>query len=95
MTRANARFIARALILLTVLGVVVAALPGCTMVRYTSPERSLTIIDLHPTKNAISLSGVLNNTGTLDVNREQGSAEGIVSSAINAASGGVLSEVLP
>jgi len=51
---------------------------SCTTVRYTSGDTSLTVLDLHPGGETISLSGVLDDTGTLDVNREQGSSSEVI-----------------
>jgi hypothetical protein len=83
------------------------AVSGCTTVKYTetpvptaenptpAPTRELVVRDLRLTGSAIDLKAVVAGVGTLSVNRQQGSAEGIVTSAIDAATGGVLGEVLP
>jgi len=60
---------------------------SCTVVRYSSNERTLTVIDLHPGGESLSLSGAIESIGTLDVNREQGSSAQIVSDAVDAATG--------
>ena len=60
---------------------------SCTVVRYSSDERTLTVIDLHPGGESLSLSGAIDSIGTLDVNREQGSSAQIVSDAVGAATG--------
>ena len=60
---------------------------SCTVVRYQSEERTLTVIDLHPGGESLSLSGAIESIGTLDVNREQGSSAQIVSDAVDAATG--------
>jgi len=62
-------------------------LASCTVVRYSSDERTLTVIDLHPGGESLSLSGAIESIGTLDVNREQGSSAQIVSDAVDAATG--------
>jgi len=62
-------------------------LASCTVVRYQSEERTLTVIDLHPGGESLSLSGAIDSIGTLDVNREQGSSAQIVSDAVDAATG--------
>ena len=61
-----------------------ALLTSCTYVRYASDNASLTVIDLHPSGEAIDLSGALDGKGTLDVNREQGSNAEVVTKAIEA-----------
>lgn len=73
----------RALITLTA----ILLLSSCTVVRYKSTERTLTVIDIHPGGESLSLSGILDGTGALDVNREQGSNEGIITSAVDAVTG--------
>ena len=60
---------------------------SCTVVRYQSEERTLTVIDLHPGGESLSLSGAIESIGTLDVNRESGSSAQIVSDAVDAATG--------
>lgn len=70
-------------------------LSGCTIVKYSDRDTSLIVADVRMTGSAIDLSGAITGVGTLQVNREQGSAEGIVTSAVDAVTGGVLSEVLP
>jgi hypothetical protein len=52
---------------------------GCTYARYTDDSHSLTILDLHPTGNTVNLDAALTGKGKLSLNRESGSAEGIVS----------------
>lgn len=56
-----------------------APLAGCTFGRYTDAERTLTVIDIHPTGNAVALDAALTGKGKLTLNREQGGTEGIVS----------------
>lgn len=51
---------------------------SCTAVRYKSSDTSLTVIDLHPGGESLSLSGVLDSKGALDVNREQGSSAEVI-----------------
>jgi len=53
---------------------VLLALSACTVVRYTDGDKSLTIADVRISGSAIDLEATLDNIGTLDVNREQGSA---------------------
>jgi len=62
-------------------------LTSCTVVRYSSEERTLTVIDMHPGGESLSLSGAIESIGTLDVNRESGSSAQIVSDAVDAATG--------
>lgn len=64
----------RALILIAAF----AVMTSCTAVRYKSADTSLTVIDLHPGGETLSLSGVLDGTGALDVNREQGSSAEVI-----------------
>lgn len=52
---------------------------GCTYARYTDSSHTLTILDLHPTGNTVNLDAALTGKGKLSLNRESGSAEGIVS----------------
>jgi hypothetical protein len=65
---------------------VLSTLQGCTFVKYTNGTQSLTVIDARITGSAIDLSGTIEGVGSLDVNREQGSAEGIVDSVTSAVS---------
>ena len=65
----------------------ILTLTSCTMVRYQSTERTLTVIDLHPGGESITLSGAIQDTATLDVNREQGSNAEIIGAAVDAAIG--------
>lgn len=67
-------------LLLTIFG-----LQGCTIVKYTDGDKSLIVADIRITGSAIDLSGTIEGVGSLDVNREQGSAEGIAKAAIDAA----------
>jgi len=60
---------------------------SCTLLRYSSKDTALTVIDLHPGGESLSLSGAIDSIGTLDVNREQGSSAQIVSDAVDAATG--------
>lgn len=62
-------------------------LTSCTAVRYTSGDTTLTVIDLHPGGESLSLDGAIHGTGTLAVNREQGSSAEIVGAAVDAAVG--------
>jgi hypothetical protein len=68
--------------------ILVAVIPasGCTYARYTNPEHTLTVIDLHPTGNTVALDAALTGKGTLSLNRESGSAEGIVGEVVDAVS---------
>ncbi len=68
----------RASLLLIVLVVVLLA-AGCTFARYSNPDHSLTVIDLHPTGNTVALDAALTGKGRLTLNREQGGTEGLVS----------------
>lgn len=60
------------------------ALNACTIARYTDETHTLTILDLHPTGNTVSLAASLEGKGQMSLNREQGSAEGIVSEVAGA-----------
>lgn len=65
----------------------ILTMTSCTMVRYQSTERTLTVIDLHPGGESITLSGAIQDTAILDVNREQGSNAEIIGAAVDAAIG--------
>lgn len=57
----------------------VLMLNACTYAKYTDSTHTLTILDLHPTGNTVNLDAALTGKGKLSLNRESGSAEGIVS----------------
>lgn len=61
-------------------------LGGCTILKYEDDTHSLTIADLRISGSAIDLNAVLEGKGSLSVNREQGSAEGIVDTVADAVS---------
>ena len=65
--------------------VALSLLAGCTFVRYS--DGALMVIDIHPGGESIALDGVLNDRGTLSVNREQGSNAEIIGAAVDAAVG--------
>lgn len=58
--------------------VAIVMLTGCTLARYSGPEHSLTVIDIHPTGNTVALDAALNDKGRVRLNREQGGTEGLV-----------------
>jgi hypothetical protein len=58
------------------------ALGGCTVVRYSDGQKSLTIADIRISGSAIDLKGTLANVGTIEVNREQGSVGEAVSEVV-------------
>jgi hypothetical protein len=60
------------------------ALGGCTVVRYSDGQKSLTIADIRISGSAIDLDATLNEVGSLSVNREQGSAGEAVAEAAEA-----------
>lgn len=62
-------------------------LNACTVVRYQSADRSLTVIDLHPGGETLSLQGTLDSIGTLEVNRDTQDSAEIVSAVVDAAVG--------
>jgi hypothetical protein len=68
----------------------IIALSGCTMVRYTDGQKSLTIADIRISGSAIDLDATLNNVGKLSVNREQGSQGEAVSQVVESLPNGVL-----
>lgn len=84
MTKPQALALWRAFLCLVLIAVGLM-LNACTIVKYTSPERTLTLIDLHPTQNALSLEGMIEDA-SLSVNREQGGAEGLVEEVGNVVS---------
>ncbi len=47
---------------------------GCTVARIKTPTIEVTVADLRVSGSAIDLEGVLNDVGSISVNREQGSA---------------------
>ena len=49
-------------------------LAGCTVIKYESETAKFTAIDFHPTGNTLALDAMAPALGTLNVNREQGSA---------------------
>jgi hypothetical protein len=62
-------------IAMCVFAVIVAAmLASCTIVKVKTETAEVTIADLRVTGSAIDLEGVLNDVGSISVNREQGSA---------------------
>lgn len=63
---------------------ILIACSACTYARYTNPEHSLIVIDLHPTGNTVNLDAALTGKGKLSLNRESGSAEGIVDTVTSA-----------
>jgi hypothetical protein len=75
--------------LLIVLGLCWFGLNGCTVVRYTDGNKSLTIIDGRISGSAIDLDATLNEVGKLSVNREQGSAGEAVSGVLESLPAGV------
>jgi len=69
--------------------VILAALmlTSCTVVRYQSTDRTLTVIDLHPGGETLSLQGTLDSIGTLDVNRDTQDSSSVVGAVVDAAVG--------
>lgn len=64
---------------------------SCTTVWFKDKdgEKSLFVFDLHPGGESISLAGTLEDKGTLDVNREQGSNAAIIDSIGDAVKPGI------
>ena len=62
-------------------------LTGCTLVHYSSGERSLLVMDLHPGGESIDFSGQLEGIGEAELNREQGSSETVITDAIDSLTG--------
>jgi hypothetical protein len=69
-------------VLVTSLVGAITVISGCTMIRYTDGQKSLTIADLRISGSAIDLKGTLANVGTIEVNREQGSVGEAVSEVV-------------
>lgn len=69
--------------------VILAALmlTSCTVVRYQSTDRTLTVVDLHPGGESLSLSGALDSIGTMDVNRDTSDSTAVVGTIVEAAVG--------
>ena len=65
--------------------ILTAALSGCTFVRYDAG--TLTVIDLHPGGEQITLDGELVERGRISVNRQQGSSAELIGVAVDAAVG--------
>ena len=65
--------------------ILTAMLSGCTFVRYDAG--TLTVIDLHPGGEQITLDGELVARGRISVNRQQGSSAEIIGVAVDAAVG--------
>ena len=71
--------------------IIVLLCTSCTFVRYKSVDKSLMVIDMHPGGEALSLSGMLNDTGSLEVNRETDSSD----VAIGAVTEGIIGAIVP
>lgn len=67
----------------TLLALSALLLTSCTYVSYHSDVASLRVADFHPTGNAISLEGMLEDKGNIKVNREQESSAEIVDTVAN------------
>ena len=65
--------------------ILTAVLSGCTFVRYDAG--TLTVIDLHPGGEQITLDGELVERGRISVNRQQGSSAELIGVAVDAAVG--------
>ena len=65
--------------------ILTAMLSGCTFVRYAAG--TLTVIDLHPGGEQITLDGELVERGRISVNRQQGSSAELIGVAVDAAVG--------
>ena len=65
--------------------ILTAMLSACTFVRYDAG--TLTVIDLHPGGEQITLDGELVARGRISVNRQQGSSAEIIGVAVDAAVG--------
>jgi hypothetical protein len=81
MTKPEALNLWKAFLCLALVGVVLM-LNGCTLVRYTDGQKSLTIADIRISGSAIDLKATVDGIGSLDVNREQGSAGEAVTEVI-------------
>ncbi len=53
---------------------VACMIAGCTFAKVTTATAEVTVVDLRVTGSAIDLEGVLNDVGSVKLNREQGSA---------------------
>lgn len=62
-------------------------LTSCTVVRYQSTDRTLTVIDLHPGGETLSLQGTLDSIGTLDVNRDTSDSTATIGVVVDGAVG--------
>lgn len=65
----------------------VAVLSGCTAVIYSSEERTLVVVDLHPVGGNTTFAGTLNGVGEAALNREQGSSEDVITGAVDSLTG--------
>lgn len=66
---------------------IIVLMTGCTVVRYQSDERTLTVIDLHPGGETLVLDGVLTNIGRVSVNRDTSDSTAVVGAVVDAAVG--------
>jgi len=80
------RWLCAAALWLLGIAVLVSA-AGCTVVRYTDGQKSVTVADVRISGSAIDLHAVLNDVGSLEVNRDQGTTQGIVEAVADAVDG--------
>lgn len=66
---------------------IIVLLTGCTVVRYQSTERTLTVLDVHPGGESLVLDGVLTNIGRVSVNRDTSDSSSVVGAVVDAAVG--------
>ena len=62
----------------TLLILLILICTSCTVVRYKSTDKRLSVYDFHPGGEALTLNGALTNTGSLDVNRDTAGSEEFV-----------------
>ena len=74
-------------ITIIVLLTIMLAMSSCTVVRYQSTERTLTVVDLHPGGESLVLDGVLTNIGRVSVNRDTSDSSAVVGAVVDAAVG--------
>ena len=67
--------------------VAMLSLTGCTLVHYSSGDRSLLVMDIHPGGESIDFSGQLEGIGEAELNREQGSSENVITGTVDSLTG--------
>ena len=74
-------------ITIIVLLIIMLAMSSCTVVRYQSDERTLTVVDLHPGGESLVLDGALTSIGKVSVNRNTEDSSPVIGAAVDAAIG--------